>query len=77
MGPPTGVEASVAGGEGIHPKQNKGNRNLLKTLQGSSRQGSKGETVYQTRWWGAVDEGGREEVWERIEFSFLATCAQV
>ena len=35
------------GGERIHPRQNKRNKSLLNTLQKSSRQDSKGETVWQ------------------------------
>ena len=31
----------------IHPRQNKRDRSLLNTLQGSSSQGSKGETACQ------------------------------
>ena len=46
VGPPDQVAASSIGGERIHPRQNKGDRNLLNTPQGSGGQDSKGETVH-------------------------------
>ena len=39
------VEANGVGGERIHLKQNKGDRSLLNTSQGSSGQDSRGEAV--------------------------------
>ena len=39
------VEAGGTGGERIHLRQNKGDRSVLNTSQGSSGQDSKGETV--------------------------------
>ena len=44
MGNPEWVEAGCAGRERILPRQNKGERSLLSTLEGSSRQESKGDT---------------------------------
>ena len=44
MGHPGWVGASDSGGERIHSRQNKGDRSLLNTLQGSSGQDSRGET---------------------------------
>lgn len=45
MGHSDQVEASSAGGERIHPKQNKRDKSLLNTPQGSSEQTCKGEAV--------------------------------
>ena len=42
---PDRVGAGGAGGERIHPRQKKRDRSVLNTLQGTSGQDSKGETV--------------------------------
>jgi len=47
------------GSERIHPRQNKGDRSLLNTPQGSSGQESKGETVCARWWWGGCSERGK------------------
>ena len=39
------VDACGVGGERIHLRQNKGERSLLNTQQGGSRQDSRGEAV--------------------------------
>ena len=41
------VGAGDVGAERIHPRQSKRDRSFLNTLQGNSRQDSKGETVCQ------------------------------
>lgn len=63
-------------GKRIHPRKNKGDRSLLNTLQGSSGQDSKGETVGRQRW-EAIVKGEDEEIWEHMEFSFFGTCVQL
>lgn len=49
MGRPGRVEAGGTGCERIHPRQNNGDRSLWNTLQGSSGQNSRAETVIG--WW--------------------------
>ena len=53
------VEAGGTGGERIHPRQNRGDRSFVNTLQGSSGQDRRGEAVCKDAAGGAVFEGGR------------------
>jgi len=50
------VEAGRMGSGRIHPGQNKGDRSLLNTLQGSCGQDSKGETAGRQGWGAVVKE---------------------
>lgn len=54
MQEPGWLEAGGASGERIYPRQNKRDRSLLTTLQGSSEQDSKGDTGHKEAGWGVA-----------------------
>lgn len=68
VGYPDGVEAGSMCGEGIQPREDKGDRILLNTLQGSSKQDGKGEIVchemQRAGVGGPVVIGWSEEAWK-------------
>ena len=66
------VEANGAGGERIHLRQNKGNRSLWNTPQGSSRQ----VMSAMRQWEGAVFKAGKVRSYGDIwNFPFFGNCA--
>lgn len=73
-------EGGGAGSERIHPGQNKRDRSLLNTLEGSDGQDSKAQTVHHEAV-GVVGScrlrGKSEEIWEYMDFPFFDTCAQL
>lgn len=65
-----GMGAGGAGSERIHPRQDKGDGNILNILGGSSGQDSEGETPWQGGGGeGAIVTGQSEGPWEHGECS--------
>ena len=70
------VEARGLGDEGIHQRQNKGDRSLLNTLQGSCRKGNRGEAVCNQAVGGGWFQRGKTrrtgDIWN---VPFFGNCA--